>query len=167
MTGKARLNTYATYKSPNALLDEVNLRLLDELSAEPRMSMSELARRVEMSAPAVTERVQRLEQAGVITGYRMDIDPAAVGLPVGVIVRVRANHGMLDKFAAFVPTVPQVVECYRVTGEDCFTIRLQIASVDRLVEVLDRFLIYGHTTSSIVVATPVPRRQVPLPDLAG
>jgi Lrp/AsnC family leucine-responsive transcriptional regulator len=126
------------------------------------MSMSELARRVEMSAPAVTERVQRLEQAGVITGYRMDIDPAALGLPVTVFARVRTDSGRLNRFAEFVATVPQVVECYRITGEDCFVVKVQVAGVDRLAEVLDRFQIYGQTTTSIVVGTPVPPRSLPL-----
>ncbi len=84
------------------LLDEVNVRLLHELQADPRITMSALARQVGMSAPAVTERVQRLEQAGVITGYSLRVDPTALGYPVAVFVRIKITTGRLDRFAAFV-----------------------------------------------------------------
>jgi Lrp/AsnC family leucine-responsive transcriptional regulator len=100
------------------MLDAVNLRLLAELGDNPRLSMSELGRRVSMSAPAVTERVQRLEQAGIIKGYRIELDPAALGLPV--------------------------------------------AGLAELEEVLDRFALFGQTTTSIIVSTPVEQRQPPL-----
>ena len=89
----------ATYDHEEGLLDGVNLRILAELRDGPRLSMAELARRVSMSAPAVTERVQRLQQAGVIAGYRLDIDPAAVGLPVTAFARIRPMPGSLTKIA--------------------------------------------------------------------
>ena len=144
-------------------LDAINLRLLAELQANPRMSMSELARRVGMSAPAVTERVQRLEAAGVILGYRMDIEPAALGMPVTALVRIRPGPGQLPRIALAAQETAQVVECHRITGEDCFLIKVHAPSVGELEEILDRFLLYGQTTTSIVVATPVPARPLPLP----
>lgn len=125
--------------------------------------MSALARQVGMSAPAVTERVQRLEQAGVIKGYALQVDPAALGYPVTVFVRLKITTGRLDRFSAYVATVREVVECYRVTGEDCFLIKLHIPSLDDLAEVLDRFMLHGSTTSSVVVGNPVPTRPLPLP----
>jgi len=144
-------------------LDAVNLRVLSELRADPRLSMSELARRVGMSAPAVTERVQRLETAGVIAGYRMDIDPAALGLPVTALVRIRPGPGQLPAVARAAHETAQVVECYRITGEDCFLLKMHAPSIGELEEVLDRFLLLGQTTTSIVVSTPVPARPLPLP----
>ena len=145
-------------------LDAVNLRLLSELQDNPRLSMSELARRVGMSAPAVTERVQRLETAGVIVGYRMDIDPAALGLPVAALVRIRPGPGQLPKIALAAQETAQVVECHRITGEDCFFLKVHAPSIGELEEVLDRFLIFGQTTTSIVVSTPVPTRSLPVSD---
>jgi Lrp/AsnC family leucine-responsive transcriptional regulator len=145
------------------LLDAVNLRVLSELQANPRLSMSELARRVGMSAPAVTERVQRLESAGVIAGYRMDIDPAALGMPVAALVRIRPGPGQLPKIAQAAHETAQVVECYRITGEDCFLLKIHAPSIGELEEILDRFLLFGQTTTSIVVSTPVPARPLPLP----
>jgi Lrp/AsnC family leucine-responsive transcriptional regulator len=144
------------------LLDEVNQRLLAELHADPRITMSALARRVGMSAPAVTERVQRLERAGVITGYRMDVSPAALGLPVTAFVRVRPTVGQLPKVAELAARLPQITECYRITGEDCFLLKLHAAAVEQIEEILDQFLLYGQTISSIVVATPVPPRPLPV-----
>jgi Lrp/AsnC family leucine-responsive transcriptional regulator len=145
------------------LLDAVNVRLLAELHGNPRLSMSALARRVGMSAPAVTERVQRLETAGVILGYHMDVDPAALGLPVTALVRIRPGPGQLPKIAQAARETAQVAECHRITGEDCFLLRVHAPSIGELEEVLDRFLLFGQTTTSIVVSTPVPPRPLPLP----
>jgi Lrp/AsnC family transcriptional regulator, leucine-responsive regulatory protein len=153
----------SAYDHEEGLLDDVNLRILAELRDGPRLSMAELARRVNMSAPAVTERVQRLQQAGVIAGYRLDIDPAAVGLPVTAFARIRPMPGSLAKIAELAAELPQVTECYRITGEDCFLIKLHAPAIDQLEAILDRFLVYGNTTTSIVVSTPVPRRPPPLP----
>lgn len=149
---------------PSALLDEVNRRLLRELDAEPRIAMSALARRVGMSAPAVTERVQRLERAGVITGYRTEISPAALGLPVTAFVRVRPAARQLPKIADLAAAIPEISECYRISGEDCFLIKIHAAAIEDLETSLDRFLNYGQTISSIVVSTPVPPRTLPIPD---
>jgi len=144
-------------------LDAVNAQLLTELTDNPRLAMSELARRVGMSAPAVTERVQRLEATGVIAGYRLDVDPAAVGLPVTAWVRLRPGPGQLPKIAQVARETPQVAECHRITGEDCFLLKVHASTIPALEEVLDRFLLFGQTTSSIVVSTPVPPRALPLP----
>ena len=153
----------SSYDPEDALLDSVNVRILGELRDNPRLSMAELARRAGMSAPAVTERVQRLRQAGVIAGYHLDIDPAAVGLPVTAFARIRPMPGSLPKIAELAAEIPEVTECYRITGEDCFLVKLHAPAIDQLEAILDRFLVYGNTTTSIVVSTPVPRRQPPLP----
>nr|WP_281371962.1 Lrp/AsnC family transcriptional regulator [Modestobacter versicolor] len=139
-------------------MDDVNARLLELLAEDPRRTAAELARRVGMSAPAVRERVTRLEEAGVIRGYRLDVDPAALGLPVTAWVRVRPGPGQLTRIADLAARVPEVAECHRISGEDCFLLRVHVASIEALEAVLDRFLVHGQTTSSFVVATPVPAR---------
>jgi Lrp/AsnC family leucine-responsive transcriptional regulator len=144
-------------------LDPTNLRLLDELQRNPRISMSELARRLGMSSPAVTERVQRLEAEGVIAGYRLELDPRALGWPVAAFVRIRPGPGQLKRIAELARRTPEVVECHRITGEDCFLMKVHVPEIDRLEEVLDRFLLYGQTTSSILQSSPVPPRPLPLP----
>lgn len=144
------------------LLDEINVRLLNELHADPRISMSQLARRVSMSAPAVTERVQRMERAGVITGFGMRVDPAALGLPVTALVRIRPGPGQLPKLTEAVRDTPQVSECHRITGEDCLFVKVHAASIEALETTLDRFGLFGNTTTSMVVATPVAPRPLPV-----
>ena len=147
----------------DAPLDARNLELLRLLRANPRIALSDLARRIRMSAPAVRERLQRLEETGVIAGYRLELDPAALGYKVLAFVRVRPAPGQVSKVAELAKRTPQVVECHRVTGEDCFILKLHIEALDRLDRVLDQFLAYGQTTTSIVQSTPVPWRGLPLP----
>jgi Lrp/AsnC family transcriptional regulator, leucine-responsive regulatory protein len=146
------------------LLDDVNRRLLAHLQQDPRLTMSALGRLVGMSSPAVTERVQRLERAGVIRGYRLDVDPAALGLPVTAWVRVRPGPRQLTKIADLAAGLPNVSECHRITGEDCFLIKLHAATIESLTETLDKILLYGQTVSSIVHSSPVPPRALPVPD---
>jgi Lrp/AsnC family leucine-responsive transcriptional regulator len=144
------------------VLDDANRRLLAELQADARVSNAELGRRVGLSAPAVAERVRRLEQAGVITGYRAQVDPAAIGYPLSVIVRVRPAAQQLRKVAELAERTPEVVECHRITGEDCFLIRLHLRDVEHLEEVIDQFILFGQTTTSIMQSSPVDGRPLPL-----
>jgi Lrp/AsnC family leucine-responsive transcriptional regulator len=160
MPGKPRLRDANTYEAK--LLDTVNLRLLEELSQDGRLGIAELGRRVGLSAPAVAERVQRLERAGVITGYRAEIDPRAVGFSVSAVVRIRPSPGQLQKIPEIARETPEVAECYRITGEDCYLLRLHLRAIDALEDVLDRFTPYGLTTTSIIHSAPVPRRPPPL-----
>lgn len=143
----------------------MNLRLLEELSRNPRITMSELARRLGMSSPAVTDRVRRLEAGGIITGYSVDLDPRALGWPVAAFVRIRPGPGQLTRIAELAQRTPEVVECHRITGEDCFLMKVYVTEIDKLEDVLDRFLMYGQTTSSIVQSSPVPARPLPLPEV--
>ncbi|MDX6281216.1 MAG: Lrp/AsnC family transcriptional regulator, leucine-responsive regulatory protein [Kribbellaceae bacterium] len=145
------------------VLDELNIRLLIELSADPRLRTTELARRLGVSAPTVRERVTRLEESGVIRGYRLDIDPAAVGLPVAAWVRLRPGPGQIQRIIELAERTPEVVECHRISGEDCFLMRVQVAAIAGLEEVLDKFLIHGQTTSSFIVSSPIEPRPTPLP----
>ena len=144
-------------------IDPVNARLLTELQLDPRLTMAELGRRIGMSSPAVTERVRRLEELGVIRGYRLDLDPAALGLPVAAYVRIRPNPGQLSKIAELARQIEEVVECHRVTGEDCFVLKVHMPSIDQLDRLLDLFLAHGSTTTSIIQSSPVPLRSLPLP----
>jgi Lrp/AsnC family transcriptional regulator, leucine-responsive regulatory protein len=163
MTKKRSSDGQIAFTCPSPLLDPTNLRILKELQDDPRLPVARLARKVQMSAPAVTERVQRLREAGVIVGFRMDLDPRALGLPVAAYVRIRPAPGQLTRVAELARKIPQVVECHRITGEDCFLMRIHVAEVQHIEAILDRFLAYGQTTTSIVQSSPVPPRALPLP----
>ena len=155
-----------SFDNVSQVLDATNVRILDALIDEPRIAMSELARRIGMSAPAVTERVQRMQDAGVIRGARLDVDQAALGLGITAFVRVRPMPGQLPAIAELARATPEIVECHRVTGEDCFIMKVLVGRVELLEAVLDEILKYGNTTSSIVQSTPVPLRAPPLPDVS-
>lgn len=116
-----------------------------------------------MSAPAVRERLLKLEEGGVIGRWRIELDPVALGYPVLAYVRVRPMPGQLPKVAQLAQRTPQVIECHRVTGEDCFVMKVCATAVDEFDVILDKFLAYGQTTTSIVQSTTVAPRDLPLP----
>lgn len=151
------------FQNTSPLLDATNLEILAHLAGDPRIAIRELARRVEMSAPAVAERVVRLREAGVIRREWLEIDQQALGLAVTAYVRVRPTPGALPKIIELAQTTPEVVECHRVTGEDCFIMKVVAADIRELESLLDEFLLYGATTSSLLVSSPVPLRPPPLP----
>lgn len=153
----------ADLSNGKALIDDTNRRLLDALMAHPRASVAEIARRIGRSAPAVRDRLARLEEAGVIRGYRVDIDPAAIGLPVAAWVRIRPGPGQLPKLVDLASRTPQVSECHRISGEDCFLLKIHAPTIAALEGLLDQFLLHGQTISSIVVSTPIAPRTPWLP----
>jgi Lrp/AsnC family leucine-responsive transcriptional regulator len=143
-------------------VDDTNRALLGELQSDARLSLAELGRRVGLSSPAVADRLQRMEQSGVIRGYRADVDPAALGYTLSAVIRIRPAPRQLPKVAELARDTPEVVECNRITGEDCFIMRAHVRDVGHLEEVIDQFVVYGQTTTSIVQSSPVPRRGVAL-----
>ncbi|MEU7318287.1 Lrp/AsnC family transcriptional regulator [Streptomyces sp. NPDC007083] len=143
-----------------AAIDEVSGRLLRLLADDPRRGASELARELGVSAPTVRERMRRLEEAGVIRGYRLEVDPAALGRPVAAWIRLRPGPGQISRVIELAERTPEVSECHRISGEDCFLFKVHVPELSDLEFVLDRFLLHGQTTSSLVVSTPVPPRQV-------
>ncbi|MFZ0091374.1 MAG: Lrp/AsnC family transcriptional regulator [Solirubrobacteraceae bacterium] len=147
-----------------SVLDATNLRLLAELQADARLSLAELGRRVGLSSPAVAERVARLEQEEVILGYHATLNPRALGLSLSAIVRVRPAPRQLHQVGDLARRTPEVVDCQRITGEDCYIMSVHVRSVEHLEEVIDRFAAYGQTTTSIVQSAPVPSRGLALED---
>jgi Lrp/AsnC family leucine-responsive transcriptional regulator len=144
------------------VLDAMDHRLLEELISDPRRSVADLSRKVGMSRPSISERIQRLEDVGVLAGYRVVLDPAMLGLPLTAYVRVRPSAAQLNNIVELARRTPQIVECHRITGEDCFLMKLHVASVQHLESVLDGFLAFGQTVTSIVQSSPVPERNPPL-----
>jgi Lrp/AsnC family leucine-responsive transcriptional regulator len=143
-------------------LDETDRSLLIELQQDARLSLAELGRRVGLSPPAVAERVRRLTDEGVILGFRTEVDPRALGYALSAIVRIRPAPRQLAKVADLARATPEVVECHRITGEDCFFLKAHVRDVEHLEEVIDRFTLFGQTTTSVMQTSPVPLRGVAL-----
>src|SRR4051812_22985260 len=150
--------------SDNGALDALSLRLLAELQADARISQAELGRRVGLSAPAVAERLSRLERDGTITGYRADVDPRALGYTLAAVLRMRPAPRQIPRVAEVARHAPEVVECHRVTGEDCFYTTLHVRWVEHPEGVIARFPPSGQTTTWVIQASPVPRRVLRLED---
>jgi Lrp/AsnC family leucine-responsive transcriptional regulator len=147
------------------LLDPINRRLLNELQADARLSLAELGRRVGLSAPAVAERLDKLEREDVILGYHARINPRAVGYDLTAVIRVRPAVRELPKVAAVAQQTREIVDCRRITGEDCFIMTAHVRDVEHLEEVIDALATFGQTTTSIVQSAPVPGRGLDLGDL--
>jgi Lrp/AsnC family leucine-responsive transcriptional regulator len=141
-------------------LDRTDWRLLAELQKDGRTSYADLARAVAMSASAVAERVRRLEEAGVIAGYRATVDPERVGLAVMAFVRLRYPTGNYRPFHALLDGTPEIVEAHHVTGEDCFVLKVLARSMRHLEEVTGRISGLGPVTTSVVYSSPLPGRPI-------
>lgn len=153
-------STAMTFDSEK-LLDSVGWKLITMLQQDARRSFSELGRLVGLSAPAVAERVRRMEEAGIITGYHTSVDPAKLGLPLSAFIRL---SGVGDHGIAFINStlgdMPEVLECHRVTGSDSYILKIAARSINHLESLIDRFVPYGDVTTSIVLSSPVVARAV-------
>jgi Lrp/AsnC family leucine-responsive transcriptional regulator len=142
-------------------LDAVDRTIIEELQADARLKVAELGRRVSLSAPAVAERVRRLERSGVLS-YRAEVDPRALGYTICAIVRVSPVSRAIHRIPEIARELPDVTECFRITGEDCYFMKLYLRTIDDLEPILDRFTPHGRTTTSIVHSAPVPPRPLPV-----
>jgi len=148
----------------NTSLDTLDTQILRVLTDDARTSMAELARAVGLSAPSVTERVRRLEEAGVVRGYAADVDPRALGLALSAYIRIRPVPGQLKRVAGILVGLEAIVECDRVTGDDCFIAKAHVGSVGELEALIDKIMPYAMTNTAVIQSTPVKRRLPPFPD---
>jgi Lrp/AsnC family leucine-responsive transcriptional regulator len=139
-------------------LDDVDWLLLDLLQSNGRMTFSELGRRVSLSAPAVTERVRRLEERGIITGYGATVDTTKLGLPIEAFVRAKVRSLDGPRFRETILPLPQVIAADHVTGDECWILRVVCTSTAELEDFVERTQRYGETTTSLIFSSPV-RRQ--------
>ena len=141
-------------------LDGIGWRILKELQDNARISFTELGRRIGLTPPAVADRVRRLEDAGIITGYRVELDLERLGFSMLAFIRlaVRGSTGL--EVSRVVASLPEVLECHHVTGEDCYVIKVAVASVRHLEGLIEQLLRFGNTTTSIVISSPVTRRVI-------
>ena len=162
MPSKQRNFVRQAFEIPQASLDATDRRIVAEVQAAPRLRVAELARRIGLSGPAAADRLRRLEESGTLT-YRAEVSPGALGYTIRAIVRISPTGGGLRLIPGIAAEVPNVTECYRVTGEDCYFMSVYLHSIDDLELILDLFTPHGRTTTSIVHSAPVPPRPLPVP----
>jgi Lrp/AsnC family leucine-responsive transcriptional regulator len=144
----------------SAPLDQIGKKLLSALQANARWSFAELGRRIGLSPAATAERLRRLEEAGVIKGYRVDIDREALGLPILAIIRLSCDGAMYRPFLKAVPSLESVIECHHVAGGDAFILKAVAPGVEQLERLVEKLLNYGVPTTSIVFSSPVAERRL-------
>ena len=149
-------------RSKETGLDSIDAAILRELYADARIPRAELSRRVGLSAPSVADRVRRLEDVGIITGYGARIDPTRLGYGLTVLIRARPLPGEMKNMIEVIQETPQIVACDRASGEDCFIARAHVRGVAEMEAVIDRIVPFGATNSSIVQSSPVEERLVEL-----
>ena len=142
------------------MIDEIDRSILRELQVDARTSYAELGRRVGLTTPAVIERVRKLEDAGIITGYRAEIDTSKVGFPITAFVRMSITGVDYSHIIEVAHDSNEVLECHRGTGGDSFIMKVAVGSVEHLQEVIDRLTPYGITTTTIVLSSPVQKRII-------
>lgn len=142
--------------------DEIDWKILHELQENARISYAELGRRVGLTTPAIIERVHKLEDAGVISGYRVEIDHSKIGLPVMAFIRMSITGVDYSHIVEVAQDSMEVLECHRGTGGDSFIMKVALPSVEHLQTLIDKLTPYGITTTSIVLSSPVERRVIDL-----
>lgn len=145
------------------LLDPTGLKLLRALQEDARLSFSELGRRVNLSTPAVSERVRRMEEAGLILGYHAAVDAAKLGWPITAFIRLFTSAKHYPRFLELAQAIPELVECYHVTGSEAFVIKARVESVSQLEALIERLNPFGETSTSIVLSAPVQKAVVEPP----
>jgi Lrp/AsnC family transcriptional regulator, leucine-responsive regulatory protein len=151
-----KYNAEMTFDS--SALDETGWQILEQLQEDGRMSFAELGRRVGLTLPAVAERVRRMEDAGVITGFRAEVNAAKIGLPIAAFIRISIVGDVFARVATAVREMPEVLECHRGTGADSFTLKVAVESVQHLERLIDKLTPFGTTSTSIVLSTLVKHR---------
>ena len=144
-------------------MDETGRRILAALQQDGRLPFSELGRRVGLSAPAVAERVRRMEEAGLIMGWRALVDRRRLGWSMTAFMRVSCPGENYQAVRRLALDLPEVIDCHHVTGEDCFFIKLAVGSVEHLERMIDRFRDIGRTVSSVALSTIVEDKPPAIP----
>ena len=145
---------------PHPEVDEIDRRLLDELQSDGRASVAHLARVVNLSSSATADRVRRLTDIGVITGYSVTVDTEALGYTVSAFVRLAYPSGNYGPFDALVASTPEIIEAHHVTGDDCFIIKVLARSMRDLERVTGRLATLGSITTNVVYSSPLPSRRI-------
>jgi Lrp/AsnC family transcriptional regulator, leucine-responsive regulatory protein len=144
----------------DSALDNTGWQILRLLQENARLSFTEIGRQVGLSAPAVAERVRKLEEAGIISGYHALVNPVKVGYPILAIIRLGSMGSTFNKCAEVVREIPEVLECHRITGSDSFYVKVMVPSILHLQALIDQLQPYGETTTTLVLSSAVTRRTI-------
>jgi Lrp/AsnC family leucine-responsive transcriptional regulator len=147
-------------KTKSVTLDRLDWRILEALQRNARMTNTELGKLIGLSQPAVTARIKRLEERGVIEGYTARVNPGLMGRGIGAMVRIRTTHAEIKRCLHAFETMPEIVEAHRISGEDCFIVRIVVEQMAELEAAIDALAKFGPVTTSVVLASYPPKAIV-------
>lgn len=142
------------------LLDSTGWQILEILQGEGRISFAELGRKVGLSAPAIAERVKRMEETGIITGYHAQVNPEKVAYPISAIIALTTTPQQYPQILAVIQALPEVRSCHHVTGNVSFFMEVTVSSMRHLEEIINQLSQFGQTSTSIILSSPLPRRGI-------
>ncbi|SCA84351.1 HTH-type transcriptional regulator LrpC [Bacillus glycinifermentans] len=131
-------------------IDELDFKIIEELKKDSRLSMRELGRKINLSAPSVTERVRRLEAFGVIKQYTLDIDYQKIGLPVSCIIEATVKNGEYERFKAYIERLPNIEFCYRIAGAACYMLKINAENLEEVEAFINRTSPYAQTVTHVI-----------------
>ncbi|MEX0291669.1 MAG: Lrp/AsnC family transcriptional regulator [Flavobacteriaceae bacterium] len=136
-------------------LDKLNWLILEELQSNARAPLTEVSKKVGLSSPSVAERIQKLEDAGIIKGYGARLDMEALGYPLGVYISIKIRFGKVESFEEYIKTVPEIYECHKLTGHDCMLMKGYVKNPKHLEDLNNRLTSYGELTTSLILSSIV------------
>lgn len=153
-------------KAKPIALDRLDWRILEVLQRDARISNTELGKQIGLSQPAVAARIRRLEEQGVIEAYSARVNAGLLGRGISALVRIRTTHAEIKRCLAAFESMPEIVEAHRITGEDCFIVRVVVEAMPQLEAAIDALARFGPVTTAIVLASYPPKGIAATPDIA-
>lgn len=139
-------------------LDQIDRAIIAALYEDGRRTIKEVAELLNMSSPSITARIDKLKDAGAITGYTVVVDPGAFGLNIAAYLRMNAMPDQVTKLTKLIDDAPEVVELHQITGKDCFLAKVVVSDLHQLKNVVDRFQTCSSVDPAVILSSPVPRR---------
>ena len=136
-------------------VDRLNWQILEELQKNARAPLTEISKKVGLSSPSVSERIQKMEEAGILKGYGAILDMEALGYSLGVYISIKIRFGQVKSFEEFIKTVPEICECHKLTGHDCMLMRGHVKNPRHLEDLNERLTVYGELTTSLILSSIV------------
>ncbi len=142
------------------MMDSTDMHILEILQKDGRISMKELGKKVGLTSPAVSERVKRLEENGIITGYKAIVNPDLINKSIKALITIAIKSHNYQKFLEYAPKNPYIIECHHVTGSDCMFMKIMVKNMEELEHAIDDLKRFGNTRTNLILSTPIENKVI-------